>query len=155
MNKPSHIGEQSIQKDGETRTKYQGKTGRDNPHPIPADSSAKDEVFSGPKIDADNIIVTGYRLSPDLPRRGWKEASEFHPAGERAAYIHFGALAAPQIALNEVLPDAVGLGQGEATPFSAQRGEMPEGNGKFLPATTTEGFVEAAKPVKSDVPANR
>lgn len=157
MNEPSHIGEQEIQKQGETRTKYQGKTGRDNPHQIPKDeTTAKDEVFSGPKIDPDNIVVTGYRLSPDLPFKGWKDAGELHPAGERAAYVHFGSLDAPQIALNEVLPDAVGLGQGEETPFAAQRGEMPEGtDGKFMAATTTEGFVQARKPVKSDVPANR
>jgi len=155
MNKPAHIGEQEIQKQGETRTKYQGKTGRDNPHTIPADSGAKDELFSGPKVDGDNIIVTGYRLSPEIPFRDWKSASEFHPAGERAAYIHYGSLAAPKIDLNEVLPDAIGLGEGEATPFSAQRGEMPEGAGKFLSPDDTSGFVQAAKPVKSDVPADR
>lgn len=147
------LSEQPTQGIGETRTKYQGKTGRDNPHEIPADSGAKDEVFSGPRIDNDNVSVSGYRESPDMPRRNWKDSSEFHPAGEKAAYIHFGSLESPS--LNEVLPDVIGLGEGEATPFSAQRGEMPEGEGKFLKATTTEGFVQARKPVKSDVPANR
>lgn len=145
--------EMPINQDGETLGKYAGKTGTDQPYERPKDAGAKDEIFSGPAIDSDNIIITAYRYSPKMPLRDWKEAGDFHPAGESPAFVHFGALDPPK--LNEVLPDVIGLGEGEATPFSAQRGEMPEAEGKFMPATTTEGFVQAKKPVKSDVPANR
>lgn len=149
------LAEQPLQGIGETRTEYEkAPTKGDEPYKIPADAGAKDEVFSGPRIDNDNVSVSGYRISPDMPMKGWKETSEFHPAGEKAGYIHFGALTSPS--LNEVLPDAIGLGEAEETPFSAQRGEMPEGTaGKFINRAETDGFVEARKPVKSDVPANR
>ena len=156
MNDPKHIAEQEVQLIGETRTKYQNKTGRKPPYEIPADTGAKDEVFSGPKVDPDNIVLTGYRLSPDMPLMRWNQASEMHPAGENPAYIHFGALTVPEIMLNEVLPDVVGLGEGEETPFAAQKGEMPEGEGgKFLDANYSKNFVQAEKVVKSDVPCKR
>jgi hypothetical protein len=110
---------------GEQPDKYQGVTGRKPPYTIPKDAGAESAIFSGPKIDNENISSTAYRFSPDMERVPWTEHDSGHARGPKPATIAFGALL-PQTIINPLKADAIGLGEGEKTPFSAQRGEMPE-----------------------------
>lgn len=132
---------------------YQGKTVRKPPYEIPNDSGAKEETFSGPQVEGPPKNETRYRYSPDMDRQIMVDSFNYHEAGEEAAYVDFGAVTL--IKGGKVFPDVTGLGEGEATPFSAQRGEMPEGEGGKMVGKATAGFVQAMRPVKSDVPANR
>lgn len=132
---------------------YQGKTTRRPPYTIPNDSGAADDSFTSIEMPGPPKNETRYRYSPEMDRNVMGDSFNYHEAGEEAAYVDFGAITL--IKGGKVFPDATGLGEGEATPFSAQRGEMPEGEGGKMIGKATAGFVQAARPVKSDVPANR
>jgi hypothetical protein len=132
---------------------FQDKTARKPPYSIPNDTTAKDATFSGPADEGPVRNETRYRYSPDMDRQIMVDSANYHEAGEEAAYIDFGAVSL--VKGGTVYPDAIGLGEGEQTPFAAQQGQHPEGSGGKMLKRPTGGFVQAAMPVKSDVPANR
>lgn len=133
---------------------FQGKTGRTPPYEIPKDAGASEATFTGTEAAPDPAKnETRYRFSPDMDRQIMVDSFNYHEAGEEAAYVDFGSV--KLIKGGSVYPDAVGIGEGEATPFSAQRGEMPSGEGGKMLGRPTGGMVQAMAPVKSDVPANR
>ena len=132
---------------------FQGKTTRNPPYTVPNDAAAPDQTFSDIEVPGEPKNETRYRFSPDMSMQFMAESANYHEAGEEAAYIDFGSVTL--VKGGSVYPDAVGLGQGEATPFAAQKGEMPGGEGGKMAGKATGGMVQAAAPVKSDVPANR
>lgn len=133
---------------------FQDKTGRKPPYELPNDSGAKDEVFSGPSDEGPVRNETRYRYAPDMDRQVMVDSFNYHEAGEAPAIIDFGAVTLEKG--GAVFPEAMGLGEGESTPFCAQQGEHPEGTGGKRPmGRPTRGFVQAARMVKSDVPADR
>jgi hypothetical protein len=58
-----------------------------------------------------------------MDRQVMEESYHYHEPGESPAIVDFGSVTLEKG--GSVYPDALGLGEGEATPFSAQRGEMP------------------------------
>ncbi len=132
---------------------FQDKTGRKPPYTIPNDADADGQVFSDIEMPGPAKNETRYRYSPEMDRSVMEESYHYHEPGDSPVFIDFGAITLEKG--GKVYPDAVGTGEGEATPYSAQRGEMPEGEGGKMLSKATGGFVQAAKPVKSDVPANR
>lgn len=132
---------------------FQGKTDRKPPYTIPNDADASDRTFSDIELAGPPKNETRYRYSPDMGMQFMAESANYHEAGEEAAYIDFGCITLEKG--GKAYPDAVGLGQGETTPFCAQKGEMPPGEGGKMLGRASGGMVEAASPVKSDVPANR
>lgn len=103
---------------------FQGKTGRKPPYGIPNDASAGDESFTGTEQIGSPKNETRYRYSPDMDRQVMEESYHYHEPGESPAVIDFGSVTLEKG--GSVYPDAIGLGEGEATPFSAQQGEHPK-----------------------------
>jgi hypothetical protein len=116
---------------------FQAKTGRTPPYTNPNDSSAGAEVFTGPPVEGPPRNETRYRYAPDMDTQIMVDSANYHEAGDSPAIIDFGAVKLEKG--GSVFPEAMGLGEGEQTPFAAQQGEHPEGTGGKKPMSRPRG----------------